>query len=79
MGDATGANYEQFVLTGPDKASVDNALRRRRRARGGTHDVAGAARFLEGLITGDSLVRGAEGRVPLCLSHDVCLRIFNQT
>ena len=34
-------------------------------ARGGMHDVAAAARFREGLVTGGEFVRGAEGWVPL--------------
>ena len=46
--------------------------------RGGSHDVAAAARFGGGVMSGDQYVGGAWGRVPLCLSHDVCLRLFNQ-
>ena len=38
------------------------------------HDLAAAARFRRTLVAGGGFARGAEGRVPLCLSHDVsCL------
>ena len=34
------------------------------------HDLAAAARFRRTLVAGGGFARGAEGRVPLCLSHD---------
>ena len=34
------------------------------------HDLAAAARFWRTLVAGGGFARGAEGRVPLCLSHD---------
>ena len=46
--------------------------------QGGMRDVAAAARFQGGLMDGDEFAGHAGARVPLCLSHDVSFRIFNQ-